>query len=364
MKPRNSTPATRENLKLWNEFLPKCRNEIQRVYDRLDVKFDVELGESFYHDRLDGVVESFESKGLATESDGAICVFLESHDAPMIIRKKDGAFLYATTDLATIQYRMEKWSPDVILYVVDFRQGEHFDKLFAAAKRWGYDDVDLRHIKFGTVLDTSGKPYKTRAGVTVGLERLLDSAVDRAYGVVCENDDAKKSGAKLGEDERRNVANVVGHAAIKYADLSQNRTSDYVYSEDKMVAMKGNTATYMQYSYARVRSIFAKGNVDIESLRASDAKILLQHEKERALALCLLRYAEAIDDVLVDYEPHLLTTYLFSLAGAFSEFFESCPVLKAETPAQRDSRLLLCDLVARSVKLGLSLLGINVVEKM
>ncbi len=353
-----------ENLELWREFLPKCREEIQQIYSRLNVSFDEELGESFYQDRLAGVVDDFLDRGLATESDGAICLFLDGFEAPMIIRKKDGAFLYATTDLATIQYRMQRWSPDAILYVVDFRQGEHFDKLFAAARLWGHDQVELKHIAFGTVLGEDGKPFKTREGDTVGLESLLNAAVQRAANVVAENDDAKPNGAELSEQQRSNIANVVGHAAIKYADLSQNRVSDYVYSEEKMVALRGNTATYLQYSYARVQSIFARGQVDVEALRSAGHAIKLEHEKERALAVQLLRFSEALEEVVADYRPNHLTNFLFELATNFSGFFESCPVLKADTDESRNSRLLLCDLVARTLRTGMALLGIETIEKM
>ncbi|MCA9216144.1 MAG: arginine--tRNA ligase, partial [Planctomycetales bacterium] len=346
-----------ENLALWNEFLPKCREDIQRIYDRLNVKFDHELGESFYHSYLSGVVDSFEKQGLARESEGALCVFLDGFDAPMIIRKKDGAFLYATTDLATIEYRMKEWKPDAILYVVDFRQGEHFDKLFAAARKWGYTDIELQHIKFGTVLGDDGKPYKTRSGDTVGLEGLLDTAIRRAAEQI-------KLVAKLPEDEIAEVANVIGHSAIKYADLSQNRESDYTYSEDKMVALKGNTATYVQYSYARTQGINTKGDINIDAVRSSDAKIQLLEDKEREIALCLLRFEEAIAEVAATYEPHHLTVYLFALSSLFAQFFEACPVLKAEAEEQKLSRLLICDLVARTIKIGLSLLGIEVVKRM
>jgi arginyl-tRNA synthetase len=353
-----------DNLALWQQFLPRCRQDIQEIYDRLDVQFDVELGESFYHDRLGAVVADFLDRGLAKESEGAICVFLDGYDAPMIIRKADGAFLYATSDLATIQYRMEQWSPDAILYVVDFRQGEHFQKLFTAARQWGYDQVELRHIEFGTVLGDDGKPFRTRAGDTVGLQALLDSAVARAAKVVSENDDSKPNGPELSEDQRAHVAHVVGHAAIKYADLSQNRTSDYVYSEEKMVALRGNTATYLQYSYARIMAIFAKGEVDRDTLHHGSQRILLEDAKERQLALALLRFPEAVAEVAVDYRPNLLTNYLFTLATEFSEFYEACPVLRADTDQQRQSRLQLCDLVARTLRQGLALLGIRVVDKM
>ncbi|MEO8493471.1 MAG: arginine--tRNA ligase [Planctomycetota bacterium] len=353
-----------ENRRLWDEFLPKCREEIQKLYDRIDIKFDYEHGESFYHDRLAGVVEEFESRGLARESDGAICVFLDGFDAPMIIRKKDGAFLYATTDLATIQFRMQEWNPDAILYVVDHRQGDHFDKLFAAAKLCGYPDVELCHVSFGTVLGDDGKPFKTRSGDTVGLEALLDEAVQRAHAVVSQNDDAKPNGPELGEDERRQIADAVGHGAIKYADLSHNRTSDYIFSYDKMLALTGNTATYLQYSYARVNGIFSKGAVDIEKLRDSNESIQIGEPAERALALELLRFSDALADVVEDYRPNQLTSYLFQLTKVFFSFYELCPVLKADEEQTRHSRLLLCDLTARTIRRGLDLLGIKVVERM
>ncbi|HEV3021555.1 MAG TPA: arginine--tRNA ligase, partial [Pirellulales bacterium] len=353
-----------ENLRLWREFMPPCLAAIQEVYDRLGVKFDHTLGESFYHDRLAGVVDELRRRGIARESDGAMCIFFDDSPVPMIVQKSDGAFLYATSDLATIQYRMETWRPKAILYVVDHRQSDHFKLLFAAARKWGCNDVELEHVSFGTVLGEDGKPYKTRAGETVGLMGLLDEAVARAGQVVAANDDAKHGGPELSAGERRHIAEVVGISAIKYADLSQNRTSDYIFSYDKMVAMNGNTATYMQYAYARVRSIFRKGQVDVEQLRAANPPVRLDAPAERGLALSIVRFSEAIEFMLADYRPNQLTTYLFDLANAFSTFFEQCPVLKAESPALREGRLVLCDLTARTLKQGLELLGIEVVEKM
>lgn len=353
-----------ENLQLWREFMPPCLAAIETMYRRLGVKFDQTLGESFYHDRLAAVVDDLLGRGIARESEGAICVFVEDSPAPMIVRKRDGAYLYATTDLATIRYRMQTWSPDAILYVVDHRQSDHFRLLFAVARQWGCRDVEFQHISFGTVLGDDGRPFKTRSGDTVGLSGLLDEAVARAYQVVCSLDDEKPQGAELAEDERRRIAEVVGLSAIKYADLSQNRTSDYVFSFDKMVALKGNTATYMQYAYARVLSIFRRGEIDIEAVRATRPLISLDQPAERALGLELLRFSEAIDFALADYRPNQLTSYLFDLANRFSTFFEECPVLKAETPDLRDSRLLLCDLTARTIRQGLELLGIGVVGKM
>jgi arginyl-tRNA synthetase len=296
----------------------------------------------------------------------------------MIVRKKDGAFLYSTSDLATIQYRMERWSPDVMLYVVDHRQALHFEQLFAVARRWGFDQVEYRHLGFGTIMGKDGKPYRTRAGDTVGLEGLLDEAVARAHRVVSElDDDPEKNpdGPQLSEEERRRVAEVVGLGGLKYADLSHNRTSDYIFDYDKMLALNGNTATYMQYAYARVQSIFRKGGIDVEALRAQGAgvasdrsAIKLDQPAERALALEVLRFAEVLDDVVGDYRPNLLTGYLFDqLADAFTDFYDGpkrCAVLKAETEESRTSRLLLCDLTARTIHKGLELLGIGVVEKM
>jgi arginyl-tRNA synthetase len=345
------------NIELWRKFLPACLADIEVVYKRLGVTFDNTLGESFYQDRLRGVVKDLADKGLARESDGAICVFLEGYEVPFIVQKQDGAFLYATSDLATIQYRMNQWRPDAILYVVDHRQSLHFQQLFAAARLWGYRDVELQHIAFGTVLGDDGKPFKTRSGSSVGLAGLLDEAVDRAYAV---------AGPLLTADERQRVAERVGIGAIKYADLAHNRTSDYVFSYDKMLAMTGNTATYMQYSYARVRSIFDKAGIDPSAIRnsRSEIRIVLATPHERALAISLLQFAESLDRVVTDYRPNHLTAYLFELATRYSDFFENCPVLRAESDELRTSRLQLCDLTARSIERGLNLLGIDVVERM
>jgi len=366
------------NVELWRQFLPPCLLEIEAVYQRLGVTFDHTLGESFYQDRLRGVVKDLIDKGLARESDGAICVFLEGHDTPMIVQKKDGAFLYSTTDLATIQYRLSQWNPDTILYVVDHRQSLHFNQFFTVAKLWGYGDLALHHIAFGTVLGEDGRPFKTRSGTSVGLAGLLDEAVDRAHKIVSDNDDARPK-PMLSPDERNQVAERIGIGAIKYADLAHNRTSDYVFSYDKMLAMTGNTATYMQYSYARVKSIFAKAGVDQTTIRSgataglpssasgatgSASAILLTTPQERALAISLLQFAEALDRVVADYRPNVLTAYLFELASRYSDFFENCPVLRAETDELRTSRLLLCDLTARTIERGLNLLGIEVVERM
>ncbi len=362
------------NVGLWREFLPACLAEIEVMYKRLGVVFDHTLGESFYQDRLRGVVKDLSENGLAQESDGAICVFLEGYDVPMIVQKQDGAFLYATTDLATIQYRMTHWQPDAILYVVDHRQSLHFEQLFTAARLWGYRDVELQHIAFGTVLGDDGRPFKTRSGSSVGLGGLLDEAVERAYAIVRANDDGRPE-SLFSEEERRQIAERIGIGAIKYADLAHNRTSDYVFSYDKMLAMTGNTAAYLQYSYARVKSIFNKAIAECglrtadlvgtqAAIRNPQSEIVFSNPQERALGLALLQFAEALDRVVADYRPNHLTAYLFELATCYSNFFENCPVLKAESDELRLSRLRLCDLTARIIERGLNLLGIQVVERM
>jgi arginyl-tRNA synthetase len=353
-----------ENVELWRQFMPICLREIEAIYRRLGVSFDYTLGESFYHDRLPALVEDLLRRGIAQESDGAVCIFLEGFKTPMIIRKRDGAFLYATTDLATLIYRMETWNPDWILYVVDHRQSLHFQQLFAAARLLGYDKVKLVHVSFGTVLGEDGRPFRTRSGETVALEELLDEAVARARKIVDANDEAKPGGPELTEEERARIAEVVGIGALKYADLCQNRTSDYVFSFDKMLAMNGNTGAYMQYAYARVRSIFARGGVCPEDLRQRQIAVRLSTVPERDLALQLLRFAEAIELALEDFRPNQLTQYLYDLATCYSTFYESCPVLQAPNEQLRDSRLLLCDLTARTIQKGLELLGIGVVERM
>jgi arginyl-tRNA synthetase len=353
-----------ENRALWEQFMPVCRREIDRLYGRLHVTFDHWLGESFFQPFLVATVEDLVARGLARESRGAVGVFLRGDDAPpLLIRKADGAFLYATTDLATIRWRLEHWKPDRILYVVDHRQSEHFEQVFEAARRWGVDgvsDVDLVHVGFGTVLGEDGRPFKTRAGDTVGLEALLDEGVERAAAIVGSGDEGR---AGMSDEDRRHVAETVGIGAIKYADLSQNRTTDYVFSFDKMLQLTGNTAAYMQYAVARVEGIFTKGGVDREALRRDCRGVLLSDPKERALALELMRFGEALEDVESDSRPNVLTAWLYDLAGCYSTLYDSLSVLKAEGP-ERASRLALCDLTGRVLRRGLDLLGIGTVEKM
>jgi arginyl-tRNA synthetase len=347
-----------ESRALWERFIPHCLKALQAVYDRLGVRFDVQLGESFYDPMLTDIVKDLEAKGIAQESEGATVVFVEETKAPMIVRKRDGAFNYATTDLATIRYREETWHPDQVLYVVDHRQGDHFKQLFAVARQWGYDRVDLEHVAFGTILGPDRKPFKTREGDVVGLESLLDEAVVEARKVVDE------LSPELPDEQRREIAEVVGIGGIKYADLSQNRLSDYVFDWAKMLAKNGNTATYMQYAYARVRSIFRKGGMIPEAIRANRPTIFLSHPAERALGLQILRYPETLELAASELKPNILTDYLFDLANKLSTFYEECPVLKAESAERRDSRLALTDLTARTLKSGLHLLGIEVIDRM
>lgn len=347
-----------ENRALWREFMPHALHALAAIYERLGVRFDVQLGESFYDDRLAGVVDDLTRTGLAVESEGAIVVFVEGTEAPFIVRKTDGAFTYATTDLATIAYRVGEWRPDQILYVVDHRQGDHFKQLFEVARKWGYREVELAHIAFGTILGPDRRPFKTRDGDVVGLESLLDEATARARLVIDENS------PELDLAERNRVAEVVGTGAVKYADLSQNRISDYVFDWNKMMAMNGNTATYLQYAYARIQSIFRKGGASPEPLREHAPALVLSHPAERGLGVRLLRLPEVLELAAFDRKPNVLTDHLFDLANAFSTFFEGCPVLKADSPERRQSRLALCDLTARTLKNGLEMLGIDVVDRM
>ena len=353
-----------ENLSLWKLFLPACIAEIETVYQRLGIHFDYQLGESFYHPMLGGLVDKLIESKQAKESDGAICIFLDGYDAPMLIRKRDGAFLYATTDLATIEYRMGHFSPDAILYVVDHRQSEHFGKLFAAARAIGFDKVQLHHISFGTVLGPDGKPFKTRSGTVIGLDYLLDEAIDRAYQAACNPDRLQKAGLEITEEEKRNIAEVVGLGAIKYADLSHNRTSDYEFDTEKMVQLEGNTSAYIQYSYARVTGIFRNSEVQIDEQNVHEFPFRFAHVAERNLALLLLQFEDALHLSVDGYYPSVLATYLFTVAKQFSSFFDQCPVIKAESEELRNSRLALCFAAGRALKLGLKLLGIEVVPRM
>lgn len=356
-----------ENRRLWEEFLPACNQAMEEVYQRLGIRFDMTLGESYYQPMLADVVRDLEQQGLARESQGATCVFIEGNRAPFIVRKQDGAYTYATTDLATIRYRVQELNAEVLLYVVDKRQSEHFQLLFETARLWGYEQLDCRHISFGTVMGQDGKPYKTRSGDIVGLASLLDEAVSRARVIVNANDDAKPNGPELDEAERQRIAEIVGLGSIKYADLHHNRDSDYVFDWDKMISMTGDTAAYMQYAYARVCGIFRKAGIPREELRSvstTAGAIRLEHPAERALGLQLARFEDALLSAAAEYRPNILTAYLFETANAFSVFYDQCPVASEEDPDCRQSRFRLCDLTARTIALGLRLLGIETSERM
>ena len=359
-----------ENRRLWEQFMPVCREEIERIYGRLDVAFDHTMGESFYQPLLAGVVKDLTSSGIARESRGAVGVFLDGYESPLLVQKADGAFLYATTDLATLAWRAEHWKPDRILYIVDHRQSQHFQQVFATARAWGcrsdeqLSKTDLVHVAFGTVLGEDGKPFKTRVGDAVGLEALLDEGVERAGRVVGEGEQARQG---MNDAKRQEVAEAVGIGAIKYADLSQNRTTDYVFSFDKMLELKGNTAAYMQYAVARVEGIVNRGGVDRKLLHqeiSKDSSILkFSDPLERRLALTVLKLGAVLEDVEIDYRPNVMTSWLYELASCFSSFYDALSVLKAEG-SQRTTRLVLCDLTGRTLRQGMELLSIRVPNQM
>lgn len=361
-------------LRYWQMIVERSLQECQDIYDTLVVrlsKSDVR-GESFYNDKLPAVVRDLRASGQAEPSDGAICVFppgfktKEGEPLPFIIQKSDGAFLYATTDLAALRYRVNELKADRIVYVTDARQIQHFQMLFKVAEMAGWDTrdgkkIELVHVTFGSVLGEDGKPLKTRSGENVKLKELLDEAIERAKGVV----EAKNP--ELPAEKKAEIAQAVGIGAVKYADYSNSRTSDYVFSFDKMLAMDGNTAPYMQYAYARVRSIERKAQskgVDVQGELQSARTLNLSDASELDLAKHLVRYAEAVESAIGDYRPNYLTAYLYELAQKFSGFYANCPVLDA-SPQSRPTRLLLCDRTARTIRHGLShLLGIAVVEQM
>ena len=354
-----------ENRQIWQRMIELSEIEFGKIYDRLGIKFDHTLGESFYSCALPTVVEDLKARGLATLSEGALCVFLNEAGlpkTPFIVQKSDGAFNYATTDLATLKYRVEHFHADEILYVVGAPQATHFKQLFAIAGRWGYNKVELRHVAFGSVLGEDGKLLRTRSGETVRLSDLLDEAEERALTVVTEKN------PELPAATQKQIARAVGIGAVKYADLSQNRTTDYVFSWSKMLAMTGNTAPYMQYAYVRVQSIFRKadaGRVTSRDAASGDTaySIRLEHPAELDLAKHLLRFGESLQEVLNDDKPNWLTSYLYDLTAKFSAFYENCPVLQSAEPT-RSSRLQLCRLTADVIKRGLDLLGIDVIEQM
>ena len=346
----------RENLDIWNECVAFSMQDFEHVYELIDIHYDIQCGESFYHDRLPGVVERLLKAGIAEISEGAVVVFFrdvpELADKPLIIRKRDGGFNYATTDLATIDYRIKELKADVVWYVVGAPQILHFKQIFNIARRERYT-ADLRHITFGSILGEDRKLMKTRSGENVPLRDLLEEACKRARKIIEEKN------PDLSNDEKTDIARKIGIGAVKYADLSQYRMTDYVFSWDKMLSLQGNTAPYLQNAYVRIRSIFRKGG---ESAPEMD-KLVLADSAEINLAKRLCQFAETVPQVLNDFRPNILANYLFEVANSFHAFYEACPVLKSEEPA-RSSRLALCELTGRVVQKGLELLGIKVPEKM
>jgi arginyl-tRNA synthetase len=352
-------------LKLWAQFNETSLSHCQETYQRLGVSLtraDVR-GESSYNDQLAVIVEKLDTQGLLQESQGAKCVFLnnfknkEGDPLPVIIQKKDGGFLYATSDLAAMRYRQNKLNADRILYFVDARQGLHFQQVFEVARSAGFvkQKTSLEHMPFGTVMGEDGRPFKTRSGAVAKLADLLTEAEVRAYELV------KEKNKEMSEQELRHIASVVGISSVKYADLSKNRTSDYTFSFDSMLSFEGNTAPYLLYAYTRVVSIFNKAGLEMGSVTAA---VSLTQEKEIDLANKLIQFNDIIKQVAKQGMPHFLCSYLFELAGLFSSFYEACPILIAETETQKQSRLKLAGLTAKTLKQGLSLLGINTLERM
>jgi arginyl-tRNA synthetase len=362
---------------VWDAFLHVSLGHCRQVYERLGILLtDADIrGESAYNDVLPDIVKALRKKKLLTESEGAQCVFLPGFTAkdgtplPLIVQKSDEGYLYSTTDLAAIRYRVGELKAGRILYVVDARQALHFQMVFECAYQAEFakrGKHELIHVAFGTMMGPDGKPFKTREGGTVKLMDLLDEAEKRALDLVTQKnaeDVALDRAQPLSDDQKKDIAHKVGIGAVKYADLAQNRTSDYVFSWEKMLSLAGNTAPYMQYAYARVRSIFRKGGEEAETHRADAGPIPLAAPEELALGKMLLRFPEALDRALEGYQPNVLAAYLYDLAQAFTAFYEACPVLKSE-PAVRRTRLKLCDLVARVIAKGLSLLGIEVADRM
>ena len=347
-----------ENLGIWKQAVGLSWKEFERLYGLLDITFDERLGESFYNEALGPLVDRLLSEKIAQVSEGAICVFFhgspELEDKPCLIRKSDGGFLYATTDLATLEYREQRWKPDAVWYVTGAPQQLHFEQVFATARRMGVT-TDLRHIAFGSILGEDRKMMKTRSGENVELGGLLTEAIERALAVVSEkNPDLSKA-------EQEEVARVIGIGAVKYADLMQHRLTDYVFSWEKMLSFQGNTAPYLQNAYVRIRSIFRKAAS--EGISIERRPICIADPAERILALQMLQFGEVLHTVLQDQRPNILCLYLYELADAFHSFYEACPILKSEGGI-RDSRLTLSTLTSEILKEGLGLLGIKVPEKM
>ena len=366
----------RENVDIWNECAALSMQDFEHVYKLLDIHYDIQCGESFYNDRLPGVVDRLLKSGIAEISEGAVVVFFpdipELADRPCIIRKRDGGFNYATTDIATVDYRINDLKANAVWYVVGAPQILHFKQIFAIARREGYT-ADLRHIPFGSILGEDRKLMKTRSGENVPLRDLLEEACKRARKIIEEKN------PDLSEADKLDIAQKIGIGAVKYFDLSQYRMTDYVFSWEKMLSLQGNTAPYLQNAYVRIRSIFRKAGESAVATPLWGVSADARHEEtghrpvatalvvadpaEINLAKRLCQFAEVVPQVLNDFRPNILANYLFELANNFHAFYEACPVLKSEEPA-RSSRLALCDLAGRVLQRGLDLLGIKVPEKM
>ncbi|EAU1326579.1 arginine--tRNA ligase [Salmonella enterica subsp. enterica serovar Kentucky] len=351
---------------MWRKLVDITMTQNQITYDRLNVTLtrDDVMGESLYNPMLPGIVADLKAKGLAVESEGATVVFLdefknkEGDPMGVIIQKKDGGYLYTTTDIACAKYRYETLHADRVLYYIDSRQHQHLMQAWTIVRKAGYvpDSVPLEHHMFGMMLGKDGKPFKTRAGGTVKLADLLDEALERARRLVAEKN------PNMPADELEKLANAVGIGAVKYADLSKNRTTDYIFDWDNMLAFEGNTAPYMQYAYTRVLSVFRKADIDEQAL--ASAPVIISEDREAQLAARLLQFEETLTVVAREGTPHVMCAYLYDVAGLFSGFYEHCPILSAENDAVRNSRLKLAQLTARTLKLGLDTLGIETVERM
>jgi len=355
-----------EYLEAWQAFISTSLTHCQAVYDKLNVTLSMTdlKAESFYNPQLEGVVTRLENTGLLKDSDGARCVFLDEfvgkdgEPLPVIIQKTDGGYLYATTDLAAVDYRCHELKADRSLYVVDARQSLHFQQVFAVAAAAGFSDeaISLEHISYGTMMGSDGRPFKTRSGDVVKLVDLLDEAVTRAFDLVSSKN------PDLEEAERRHIAEAVGIAAVKYADLSKNRTSDYLFDWSSMLSFEGNTAPYLMYAYARIRTLLAKQTVDTDGIIRFPESVALAPE-EKALLLKSLQLAETIDAVAQDCFPNTLSNYLYELSASFMRFYEACPIQGTDA-ATRANRLSLCVLASEALKQGLDLLGIETLERM
>ena len=355
--------GNKNSIRIWEQFINESLNHCDEIYARLNVTLTRNHldAESKYNDALPGIISQLESRGLLSESEGAKCVFLpqflgkDGDSLPVIVQKSDGGYLYSTTDLAAIDYKCQELDINRALYVVDARQSLHFQQVFAVAEKANLasDKISLEHIAYGTMMDSSGKPFKTRSGGTTKLIELLDESVSRAYALVTEKN------PELDEKERLKIAEKVGIGSVKYADLSKNRTSDYIFDWSTMLSFEGNTAPYLMYAYARIKSILAKASGE----KRYTLITILESSEERLLLIKLLQFPEIIDSVALDCFPNQLCNYLHELAGLFMRFYEACPILKAKDALQ-DSRLSLAEFTSLTLKEGLDLLGIETLEKM